>query len=410
MRGLINAYRAIGLVPAIIIGLVLGILLGSLVPTVALSLGLLGNLFVGALKAIAPLLVFVLVIAAIANFRTGTQSNLSSILVMYLGGTFLAALSAVVASFMFPTKLVLIGAEGTENFTPADSLTGVLHTLLMNVVANPIASITGANYLGVLTWAVLLGLALRHSSEATKQMATDVSNAVSLVVKWVIATAPLGILGIVAQTIAETGFGVLTGYLRLLLVLVGSMAFIALMVNPLIVFIKTRQNPYPLTFRCLRESGITAFFTRSSAANIPVNIALAQKLGLNKDTYSVAIPLGATINMAGAAITINVLTLAAAHTMGIQVGFVQALLLAIVSTISACGASGVPGGSLLLIPLACSLFGISDDIAMQVVAIGFVIGVIQDSAETALNSSTDVLFTAAADPTFAKPNLPSLQR
>lgn len=410
MRGLINAYRAIGLVPAIIIGLVLGILLGWLAPTVALSLGLLGNLFVGALKAIAPLLVFVLVIAAIANFRTGTQSNLSSILVMYLGGTFLAALSAVVASFMFPTKLVLIGAEGTENFTPADSLADVLNTLLMNVVTNPIASITGANYLGVLTWAVLLGLALRHSSDNTKQVITDVSNAVSLVVKWVIATAPLGILGIVAQTIAETGFGVLAGYLRLLWVLVGSMAFIALMVNPLIVFIKTRQNPYPLTFRCLRESGITAFFTRSSAANIPVNMVLAQKLGLNKDTYSVAIPLGATINMAGAAITINVLTLAAAHTIGIQVGFVQALLLAIVSSISACGASGVPGGSLLLIPLACSLFGISDDIAMQVVAIGFVIGVIQDSAETALNSSTDVLFTAAADPTFAKPNLPSLQR
>lgn len=402
MRGLIDAYRRIGLVPAIIIGLVLGVLIGWLVPNFAISLGLLGNLFVGALKAVAPLLVFVLVIAAIANFRTGTQSNLRSILVMYLGGTFLAALSAVIVSFIFPTQLILLGTEGTENFTPADSLTGLLNTLLMNLVANPIGSIAGANYLGVLTWAILLGLALRHSSDNTKQVITDVSNAVSLIVNWVIATAPFGILGIVAQTIAQTGFGVLAGYMRLLMVLVGSMLFIALIVNPLIVFIKTRNNPYPLTFRCLRESGVTAFFTRSSAANIPVNMALAQKLGLNKDTYSVAIPLGATINMSGAAITINVLTLAAAHTIGIEVSFFQAFLLAIVSSISACGASGVAGGSLLLIPLACSLFGISDDIAMQVVAIGFVIGVIQDSAETALNSSTDVLFTAAADPKYAR--------
>lgn len=400
MRTLISTYQKIGLIPAIIIALVLGTIVGTFAPELGLSLGVLGNVFIGALKAVAPLLVFVLVVAAIANFRAGFESNIRSIIVMYLAGTFLAALTAVAVSFVFPTTLVLIGAEGTESYAPAKSLADVLNALLMNLVANPIASIANANYLGILLWAVLLGLGLRHSSDATKQVITDVSNAVSLIVKWVIALAPFGILGIVASTIAITGFEALEDYARLLFVLVGSMAFIALILNPLIVFVKTRKNPYPLTFTCLRESGVTAFFTRSSAANIPVNMALAHKLGLNKNTYSVAIPLGATINMAGAAITINVLTLAAAHTMGVEIGFFQALLLAVVSSISACGASGVPGGSLLLIPLACSLFNISDDIAMQVVAVGFIIGVVQDSAETALNSSTDVLFVAAADPQY----------
>lgn len=402
MHKLFNTYQKIGLVPAIIIALVIGVVIGWLAPEFALSLGVLGNVFIGALKAVAPLLVFVLVVAVIANFHTGAKSNIRSIIIMYLVGTFLAALTAVAVSFLFPTSLVLIGAEGTESYSPAGSLAEILNTLLMNLVANPIGSLANANYLGILTWAVLLGLGLRHSGDATKQMIADISASVSLIVKWVIALAPFGILGIVASTIAQTGFGVLKDYARLLLVLVGSMAFIALVVNPLIVLVKTRQNPYPLTFTCLRESGVTAFFTRSSAANIPVNMALAHKLGLNKDTYSVAIPLGATINMAGAAITINVLTLAAAYTMGIEVGFFQALLLALVSSISACGASGVPGGSLLLIPLACSLFNISDDIAMQVVAIGLIIGVVQDSAETALNSSTDVLFVAAVDPKYAR--------
>lgn len=401
MRGLINAYRKIGLVPAIIIALIIGMMVGAVAPETGAALGILGNLFVGALKAIAPLLVFVLVMAAIANFQTGVKSNIHPVLILYLVGTFLAALTAVFVSFAFPTTLILVGTEGTEGFTPAGSLTEVINTLLMNLVANPVAAISDGNYLGILTWAVLLGFALRHSSESTKNLVTDFSNAISMIVKWVIAIAPFGILGIVASTIAATGFGALKDYAHLLTVLLGAMAFIALVVNPLIVFIKTRKNPYPLTFTCLRESGVTAFFTRSSAANIPVNMNLAHKLGLNKDTYSVAIPLGATINMAGAAITINVLTLAAVHTMGIQVGFFQALLLAIVGSVSACGASGVAGGSLLLIPLACSLFNIPDDIAMQVVAIGFIIGVLQDSAETALNSSTDVLFVAAADEKYA---------
>jgi len=272
----------------------------------------------------------------------------------------------------------------------------------MNLVANPVNAIANANYMGILAWAIVIGFALRSASETARKVVIDFSDAISQVVKWVIALAPFGIFGLVANTIAETGFEALAGYARILAVLVGCMLFIALIANPLIVFAKTRKNPYPLVFTCLRESGITAFFTRSSAANIPVNMNLAAKLGVHEDTYSVTIPLGATINMAGAAITINVLTLAAAHTLGIEVSFASALLLSLVATVSACGASGVAGGSLLLIPLACSLFSIPNDIAMQVVAIGFIISVIQDSAETALNSSTDVLFTAAADPKYSR--------
>ena len=271
----------------------------------------------------------------------------------------------------------------------------------MNLVANPVASLANANYMGILTWAVLIGLALRHVTETTLHVVSDLGMAVTSVVKWIIALAPFGILGLVASTVAETGIQALVGYARLLAVLVGSMLFIALVINPIIVAVMTRKNPYPLVFTCLRESGVTAFFTRSSAANIPVNMNLARKLGLSEDTYSVSIPLGSAINMAGAAITINILTLAAAHTLGIEVSFGAAVLLAIVGSLSACGASGVAGGSLLLIPLACNLFNIPNDIAMQVVAIGFIIGVVQDSAETALNSSTDVLFTAAADPKYA---------
>lgn len=400
MRSIVDAYLRLGLVPLILLALVVGTIIGVVAPSFGASLGILGSIFVGALKAVAPVLVFVLVLAAVSNQRIGADTRIKPIILLYLVGTFSAALVAVGASFMFPTELVLANMQAAEQAAP-QSLREVLTNLLMNLVANPIKSLAEANYMGILTWAVLIGLALRHVTDTTRQVVSDLGTAVTSVVKWIIAVAPFGILGLVASTVAETGLDALLGYARLLAVLVGSMLFIALVVNPLIVAIMTRKNPYPLVFTCLRESGVTAFFTRSSAANIPVNMNLARKLGLNEDTYSVSIPLGATINMAGAAITINVLTLAAAHTLGIEVSFGAALLLAIVGSLAACGASGVAGGSLLLIPLACSLFNIPNDIAMQVVAIGFIIGVVQDSAETALNSSTDVLFTAAADPKFA---------
>lgn len=400
MRSLIAMYQRIGLVPLIIIGLVLGVLVGWLLPSVGVALGLLGTLFVGALKAVAPILVFILVMAAICQHQKGGEVYVKPVLIMYIFGTFLAALTAVAASFLFPTDLVLVNS--TVEQAPPANVQEVLTTLLMNLVANPVNAIANANYMGILAWAIVIGFALRNASETARKVVIDFSDAISQVVKWVIALAPFGIFGLVANTIAETGFEALAGYARILAVLVGCMLFIALIANPLIVFAKTRKNPYPLVFTCLRESGITAFFTRSSAANIPVNMNLAAKLGVHEDTYSVTIPLGATINMAGAAITINVLTLAAAHTLGIEVSFASALLLSLVATVSACGASGVAGGSLLLIPLACSLFSIPNDIAMQVVAIGFIISVIQDSAETALNSSTDVLFTAAADPKYSR--------
>lgn len=392
----IGVFQRVSLVKQIVIGLVLGILLAWAWPAGGLAVGLLGNLFVGALKAVAPVLVFVLVISAIAQHQQGNEAYIKPIIVLYIIGTFLAALSAVVASFMFPTNIVLV-QTGEVDLTPPSGIIEVLKTLLMNLVANPVNAIANANYIGILAWALVIGAALRYASEHTRLVVADLANAISTVVKWVISFAPLGIFGLVASTIAETGFHALASYARLLVVLVGCMLFIALVVNPIIVWWKIRRNPYPLVFTCLRESGVTAFFTRSSAANIPVNMALAKKLNLHEDTYSISIPLGATINMAGAAITITVLALAAAHTEGIAVDFWMAILLSLVATISACGASGVAGGSLLLIPLACSLFGISNDVAMQVVAVGFIIGVVQDSCETALNSSTDVLFTAAAD-------------
>ncbi len=403
MRGLINAYLKAGVVPMIVLAMILGVLIGAIVPSFGVSLGLLGSLFVGALKAVAPVLVFILVMSAVTGYQTGggSQVYIKPVLILYLFGTFAAALTAVMASFVFPTELVGLNAQSIAEQSAPASLKEVLTNLLMNLVANPIHAIANANYMGILTWAILIGLALRHTTDTTRQVVSDLSQAITSVVKWIIAIAPFGILGLVASTFAETGFDALISYGRLLAVLVGSMLFIALVANPIIVFFMTRKNPYPLVFQCLRESGVTAFFTRSSAANIPVNMNLAHKLGLNKDTYSVSIPLGATINMAGAAITINVLTLAAAHTLGIEVSFGSALLLAVVGALSACGASGVAGGSLLLIPLACSLFNIPNEVAMQVVAIGFIIGVVQDSAETALNSSTDVLFTAAADPKYA---------
>ena len=400
MHSLIAMYQRIGLVTLIVIGLVLGTLIGWLAPSVGIALGILGTLFVGALKAVAPILVFFLVMAAICQHRSGNKVYVKPVLFLYLIGTFIAALVAVGASFLFPTELTLVNA--TIEQVPPANLKEVLNNLLLSLVANPVAALANANYIGILAWAVIIGIALRQAGETTRSTVNDIADAISKVVKWVIALAPFGILGLVANTVADTGFAALLGYARILLVLIGCRLFIALVTNPLLVYFKTGKNPYPLVFTCLRESGITAFFTRSSAANIPINMNLASKLGLHENTYSVTLPLGATINMAGAAITINVLTLAAANTLGIEVTFGSALLLSIVATISAGGTSGVAGGSLLLIPLAASLFNIPDDIALQVVAIGFIISVLQDSAETALNSSTDVLFTAAADPKYAR--------
>jgi len=382
------------LVLQIISGIILGVILASISTTGANNVAFLGSLFVGALKAIAPILVFVLVASSIANQKKNSQTNMRPIIVLYLLGTFAAALTAVLFSFAFPTTLLLTtGIEGTN---PPQGISEVINTLLFKIIDNPVNALLTGNYIGILVWGVGLGITMHHACDSTKRMLSDVSDAVSNIVRFVIRLAPIGIFGLVAATFAETGFDALAGYGQLLMVLVGSMLFIALVVNPIIVYVKIKRNPYPLVLKCLRESGVTAFFTRSSAANIPVNMALCEELKLHKDTYSVSIPLGATINMGGAAITITVLTLAAVHTMGIHVDFMTALLLSVMAAVSACGASGVAGGSLLLIPLACSLFGISNDIAMQVVAVGFIIGVIQDSAETALNSSTDVLFTAAA--------------
>lgn len=394
MSPILRLVNRTGLVTQICIGLVAGITLALLAPSVASDLGLLGKLFVSALKAVAPVLVFILVMASIGNHRHGQQTHIRPILWLYLLGTFAAAVVAVVASLLFPSQLALHTSE--VQLSAPGGIGEVLQNLLLSALDNPVNALINANFIGVLTWAIGLGIALRHASETTRGVVADLSNGVTLIVRVVIRFAPLGIFGLVGSTLAQSGLQALLGYLHLLGVLIGCMLFVALVMNPLIVFWKIRRNPYPLTLLCLRESGITAFFTRSSAANIPVNLALSEKLGLHEDTYSVSIPLGATINMAGAAITITVLTLAAVHTLGITVDLPTAVLLSLVSAVCACGASGVAGGSLLLIPLACSLFGIPSEIAMQVVAVGFIIGVLQDSAETALNSSTDVLFTAAA--------------
>lgn len=383
----------LGLVPQIFIGMLLGILLATLWPAAGADVALLGTLFVKALKAVAPILVFVLVASAIANRTVGGNTQMKPVLVLYLLGTFLAALTAVIASFMFPSTLVLEGVA--EAAKAPEGIGSVLKGILFQAVDNPINALITGNFIGVLVWAVGFGFGLHHANATTKKVFSDISHGVSHLVTMIIRLAPIGIFGLVADTVASTGFAGLASYAHLLTVLVGCMLTIALLVNPLLVFLTTRKNPYPLVLTCLRESGIPAFFTRSSAANIPVNLMLAEKLKLDEDTYSVSIPLGATINMAGAAITITVMTLAAAHTLGIAVDLPTALLLSVVAAVCACGASGVAGGSLLLIPLACGLFGISPDVAMQVVAIGFVISVVQDSCETALNSSTDVVFTAA---------------
>ncbi|NMY75353.1 MULTISPECIES: serine/threonine transporter SstT [Pseudomonas] len=391
---LLHRLKRTSLVTQIVIGLIAGILLAWLAPSAALTVGFIGKVFVSALKAVAPILVFVLVMASIANHKHGQETHIRPILVLYLFGTFAAAVVAVVASMLFPSHLVL--STHDVAISAPGGINEVLQSLLLSVVDNPVSALMNANFIGILAWAIGMGIAIRHAGETTRTVLNDLSNGVTLIVRVVIRFAPLGIFGLVASTLASSGFNALLGYLHLLVVLIGCMLFVALVVNPLIVFWKLRRNPFPLVFLCLRESGITAFFTRSSAANIPVNMALSEKLGLHEDTYSVSIPLGATINMAGAAITITVLSLAAVHTLGIEVDLPTAILLSVVAAVCACGASGVAGGSLLLIPLACSLFGIPSEIAMQVVAVGFIIGILQDSAETALNSSTDVLFTAAA--------------
>jgi serine/threonine transporter len=383
-----------GLIPQITIGIIAGVLLAVIWPDTAQSVSLLGQLFISALKAVAPILVFALVTAAIANHQQGQPTHIRGVLLLYVIGTLVAAVVAVIASFVFPTELTLELPEVSGN--PPGGVVEILRNLLLSAVTNPVSALMEGNFIAILAWAVGLGLMLRQGRDATRQVVNDLSDAISGIVRAVIRFAPLGIFGLVANTLADAGISALLEYGRLLGVIVGCMLFVALVTNPLIVFLHTRQNPYPLVFACLRGSAITAFFTRSSAANIPVNLNLCDRLGLDPDTYAISIPLGATINMAGAAITISVITLAAAHTLGIPLDFPTALLLCVVSSIAACGVSGVAGGSLLLIPLATSLFGISTEVAMQVVAIGFVISVVQDSTETALNSSTDVLFTAAA--------------
>lgn len=395
MKDLILKWNKISLVKRIIIGIIIGIILAVTIPDATKWVTIFGSLFVGALKAVAPILVLFLVMSAIAKHKKGQQTNMKSILGLYAISTFLAGVTGVLASFIFPVSLSL--TTGAEGVTPPSGIVEVIKSLLFNIVDNPVNALMNANYIGILTWAVLLGIALKHASDSTKDMLTNFSDAISTLVKWVIDLAPLGIMGLVFDAIVTSGLSALLDYGKLLLVLLGCMLFVALVMNPIIVYANTRKNPYPIVLQCLRESGITAFFTRSSAANIPVNMSLCEKLKLDKDTYSVSIPLGATINMAGAAVTISVLTLAAVHTLDIKVDIATAIILSVLSAISAAGASGVAGGSLLLIPLACSLFGIPNDIAMQVVGVGFIIGVLQDSCETAINSSSDVLFTATAE-------------
>ena len=387
--------RRSSLVTQIVLGLLAGIALALVSPRAGAAVGLLGTVFVSALKAVAPVLVLVLVAASIAGHRQGQDTRMRPILALYLAGTGVAALVGVAASFLFPTTLTLAMPADTALSAPG-GIGEVLKTLVLQVFDNPVNALVNANYIGLLAWGIVLGVALRQAGEGTRQVLADFSDAITRVVRMVIRLAPLGVFGIVASILADSGLSALLDYAHLLAVLLGAMLFMALVGNPAIVYAVTRRNPYPLVLRCLRESGITAFFTRSSAANIPVNMELCRRLGLHPETCSVAVPLGATINMAGAAITVSVLSLAAVHTLGIPVDLPTALLLSVVAAIGACGASGVPGGSLLLIPLACGLFGIGDDVAMQVVAIGFIVGVVQDSAETALNSSTDVVFIAAA--------------
>ncbi len=395
IKKIVRAYNSSSLILRIAIGIVVGAVLALIIPG-ARWIGVFGDLFVGALKAVAPVLVAVLVMSALCQGQARLDRRFGTVIFLYMLSTLLAALTAVIGSFLFPQKIVL-AAEAAGQSVPM-GIGEVLHNLLVNIVTNPIQAVANANYLGILFWAVLLGLALKKiASENTKTILGDLSEAVSSCVRWIINLAPFGIMGLVFATVSSSGLDIFVSYGKLLLLLVGCMLFMPLVIDPIIVFLYLRRNPYPLIWRCLRESGITAFFTRSSAANIPVNMALCEKLGLDRDIYAVSIPLGATINMDGAAITITIMTLAAANTLGLHVTIPTALVLSVLATLAACGASGVAGGSLLLIPMVCSLFGISNDIAMQVVGVGFIIGVIQDSMETALNSSSDVLFSATAE-------------
>ena len=395
MKKLWNKWTEIALVKRILVGLVLGAILGLTVPG-ATGISILGDVFVSALKAIAPLLVFFLVISSLCNARNSHGGVIKTVIILYMFSTVLAAVIAVFTSMAFPVKLTLATAAATDTAAP-QGIAEVLNNLLLNVVANPVSSLVNANYVGILTWAILLGLAFRAANDMTKNVLNDIANGTSTVVSWIINMAPFGIFGLVFNTVSTNGLEIFTTYGKLLALLVGCMLFIYFVTNPLLVYWCIRKNPYPLIFHCLKRSALTAFFTRSSAANIPVNMKVCEEMGLDRDTYSVTIPLGATINMDGAAITITVMTMATAFTLGIHVDIPTAIILSLLAALSACGASGVAGGSLLLIPMACSLFGISDDISMQVVAVGFIIGVIQDSVETALNSSSDLLLSASAE-------------
>ena len=394
MQSTFEKWQSISLILRIICGLILGTIFGMVMPYNGI-IPIFGNLFVGLLKGVAPVLVFVLVISALANASGNIGGRFKTVIFLYVVGTLLAAATAVAASFMFPVNMTLTEAV---NNTPPGGIGEVIKTILTNMVANPVSAIMNANYVGILCWAIIFGLGFKKmATDGTRAVVAEIAGVVSKAVSWIIQLAPFGIMGLVFSAVAESGLEIFVDYGKLLLVLVGVMFAMAFIVNPVIGFLFLKRNPYPLVFRCLRESGVTAFFTRSSAANIPVNMDLCKKLGLDEDFYSVSVPLGATINMEGAAITITVMTMAVAHTLGIAVDVPTAIILSVLATVGACGASGVAGGSLLLIPMACSLFGISNDIAMQAVGVGFIIGVVQDSCETALNSSSDALFASIAE-------------
>ena len=393
---IIKKWNSLSLIVRICIGLVIGAVLGLTLPGLT-WISVLGTLFVGALKAIAPILVFVLVASSLANAKGGNAGKFRTVIFLYLFSTLCAAIVAVLVNFAHPVTITLGGINAAEGYTAPDSMGTIIMNLLMSVISNPVSALSNANYIGILFWAVIIGIALKHSADATKKVMSDLADGVSEVVRWVISCAPFGILGLVFDAVSSSGLEIFTTYGQLVLNLVVSMVLVALVINPLIVGTALRHNPFPLIFRCLRQSGVTAFFTRSSAANIPVNLELCKELGLDEDMYSVSIPLGSTINMDGAAAVITTFALTAAFTVGAKVTLPMAILLSIVSTFSACGTSGVAGGSLLLVPLGCSLFGISNDISMQIVGVGFIVSVIQDSMETALNSSGDVIFTATAE-------------
>lgn len=391
----VRRYNHTSLILRIVIGLIIGVILSLLVPGWT-WIGEFGNLFVNSLKSIAPVLVFVLVASALAQNSSRLDKRFSTVIWLYMLTTFLAAVLAVATSYLFPQTLTLTTTAQAD--TIPQGLGEVLHTLLVNMVANPFDALSTGNYIGILMWAILFGFAMKRvGNDAAKKFMSQVSDAISVIVRWIINLAPFGIMGLIFTTVSTSGFSIFSDYGKLLLLLVGTMLLMALVVNPIVIYFHLHVNPYPLIFRCLKESGIPAFFTRSSAANIPVNMELCRRLGLDKDFYSVSIPLGSTINMDGAAITITIMTLAAANTLGIHVSIPAAIVLSVLSALGACGASGVAGGSLLLIPMACSIFGISQDVTMQVVAVGFIIGVIQDSVETALNSAGDAEFTATAE-------------